>query len=388
MKPLQPELDRLKDDHRYRARRVLQSPQGVVVVVDGQPLLSFCSNDYLGLASHPELIRAMQQAVVDSGAGAGASHLLCGHHEQHHALEQELARFVGAPRALLFSTGYMANLAVLTSLVGRHGLVLEDRLNHASLIDAARLSGARVRRYRHGDTGQLAEWLAGTDGALVTTDAVFSMDGDLAPLPELHDHAVKNGAWLLADDAHGIGVLGNNGRGSLEYHGMGFDDNTIYMGTLGKALGSFGAFVAGTEEVIETLIQRARTYIYTTALPPPVAATTRAAIALLQRDPGPRNRLQENISYFRQCAGDIGLALLPSETAIQPVVLGDSARVLEVSQHLQFKGLLVPAIRPPTVPEGTARLRISLSAAHTREHLDSLLSALSDLSHPGSGGRP
>jgi 8-amino-7-oxononanoate synthase len=369
-------LDRLKQKHLFRRRRVLESPQGVEVVIDGRPMLAFCSNDYLGLANHPLLRQAMIDGVDKYGVGAGASHLLSGHTAAHHALEEELAEFVGADKALLFSTGYMANQAVITSLVGRHDQVIEDRLNHASLIDAARLSRATVKRYPHADVAKVNELMNSAAQTLVSTDTVFSMDGDLAPLPELV-RATRDKAWLLADDAHGIGVLGENGRGSFQYHGLGLEPHTIYMGTLGKAMGSAGAFVAGSSDLIETLIQAGRTYIYTTAMPPAVAEATRAAIQLLSFGTDLQEKLASNVARFRHGAGELGLQMLDSTTAIQPIVFGSSERAISASQALENEGILVPAIRPPTVPDGTARLRITLSAAHTEQHIDRLLEGLS-----------
>lgn len=380
MKSLIPYLDGLKQKHLFRQRRVLESAQGVEVRIDGRDMLAFCSNDYLGLANHPVLKQAMLAGVEKYGVGAGASHLLSGHTAAHHALEEALAEFVGAERALLFSTGYMANQAVITSLTDRHSLIAEDRLNHASLIDAARLSRAEVRRYAHNDIASVARLLSGRDGSLVTTDAVFSMDGDLAPLPDLVSITSQAGSWLLADDAHGIGVLGDHGRGSFSHHGLELMSHTIYMGTLGKAMGTAGAFVAGTSELIETLVQRGRTYIYTTAMPPAVAEATRAAIRLLSQDDEMVNTLRANITRFRATATELGLDLMESITAIQPITFGSSERALAASQALEGEGFLVPAIRPPTVPEGTARLRITLSASHTQDHIDRLLEALAVLS--------
>jgi len=376
---LQAFLADLHRQHQFRTRRVLSSAQGVEIVVDKKRLLAFCSNDYLGLASHPDLRRAMIDGINRYGVGAGASHLLSGHSSAHHALEEELAEFVNAERALLFSTGYMANQAAITSLVGRHSLVLEDRLNHASLIDAARLSRAKVKRYPHADATQVDRLLVTDSNALVSTDTVFSMDGDLAPLERLVD-ITRNRAWLLADDAHGFGVLGERGRGSFQHHGLALESHTIYMGTLGKAIGTAGAFVAGNSDLIETFIQSARTYIYTTAMPPAVAEATRAAIKILSNSNELPQKLSANVEYFRNHASGLGLKLMDSVTAIQPVVFGSSEQALRASRALEEAGILVPAIRPPTVAEGTARLRITLSASHTLEHIDRLLGVLSDLS--------
>jgi 8-amino-7-oxononanoate synthase len=294
----------------------------------------------------------------------------------HHALEAELADFVGAERALLFSTGFMANLGVVTTLVGRHEVIAEDRLNHASLIDAARLAQAKVRRYAHADAGAVAALFGETPPRLITTDAVFSMDGDLAPLPALSALAARHQAWLLVDDAHGLGVLGAQGRGSLNHFDLAPRTAHILMGTLGKSFGGFGAFVAGDTDLIETLIQRARTYIYTTALPPAVAEALRASLAIVRREDWRRERLRGLIARFRRGALALGLNLLPSTTPIQPLLVGTAAAAVTLSEALRAAGVLVPAIRPPTVPEGASRLRVSLSAAHTEADVDQLLAAL------------
>jgi 8-amino-7-oxononanoate synthase len=367
----------------YRARLIVDSPQGVDVQIDGRRLLSFCSNDYLGLANHPDVIAAFRRAVEQYGVGAGASHLVSGHSRAHHALEEELADFVGAERALLFSTGYMANLGVVGALAERHGCIYEDRFNHASLIDAARLARTRVKRYRHVDVAHLRALLHQNEGRgglsgtrLITTDAVFSMDGNLAPLPELAAIALQSGAYLIVDDAHGIGVLGEGGRGSLEHWRLSVGPQVILMGTLGKALGTFGAFVAGPPELIETLIQQARTYVYTTALPPAVAEATRASLALVRNEPWRRQRLKELVARFRRGAAALGFNLTVSPTPIQPLILGGANQALAAAQHLRKAGFLVPAIRPPTVPDGTARLRITFSSAHEEAHVDRLLDAL------------
>jgi 8-amino-7-oxononanoate synthase len=380
MRSLEQDLEQRRRAHLYRKREVLETAQGVQIAVGGERLLAFCSNDYLGLANHPQVVRAFQLGAERYGVGSGASHLVSGHSATHHALEEELADFVGAERALLFSTGYMANLGVVSTFATRHGTVFEDKLNHASLIDAARLARAEVARYPHGDVGKLSQMMHDAERPeLITTDAVFSMDGDVAALAALKALAQKHGARLLADDAHGFGVLGEAGRGSFEAQGVGFDSSVILMGTLGKALGTFGAFVAGNACVIETLIQQARTYIYTTALPPAVAEATRAALKLVRSDAAPRQHLRALIGRFRAAAAQIGLKLLPSDTAIQPVVIGEAQAALVASGVLRKHGIWVPAIRPPTVPEGTARLRISFSAAHTFEHVDRLLDALGPL---------
>jgi 8-amino-7-oxononanoate synthase len=362
----------------YRSRLILESPQGVEVLIGDERLLSFCSNDYLGLAQHPDVIAAFQRGAERYGVGAGASHLITGHSRAHHALEEELAEFVQCERALLFSTGYMANLGVVTALSDRHGSIYEDRLNHASLIDAARLVRVRVKRYAHVDVTHLRRLLDEKPGGgrLITTDAVFSMDGDLAPLPELAALAAKSDARLIADDAHGLGVLGTHGRGSLEHWGVPAKSPVVLIGTLGKALGTFGAFVAGDAMLIETLIQQARTYTYTTALPPAVAEATRASLKIVREEPWRRQRLRDLVARFRAQASALGLTLAPSDTPIQPVILGTAQRALAAAEQLRSRGILVPAIRPPTVAQGSARLRITFSAAHQDAHVDRLLEAL------------
>jgi 8-amino-7-oxononanoate synthase len=363
-----------------RRRRTLESAQSAHVVVDGKKYVAFCSNDYLGLANHPELIAAAQVGAAQFGIGAGASHLVLGHARAHEALEQQLAAFVGLPRALLFSTGYMANLGVVTALLGRDDAVFADRLNHASLNDACVLARAQFKRYVHNDLEQLQRLLAATTARrkLIVVDAVFSMDGDIAPVPELLALAERHDAWLLLDDAHGFGVLGAGGRGVLEH----FDvqhPRIIYMATLGKAAGVFGAFVAGDATLIEMLMQRARTYIYTTALPPLLACAVSRSIELIAAGASLRQNLNENIIQLKQIVTKSflnGWRMLPSLTAIQPLVIGDNRAASEVAEKLAARGVLVPAIRPPTVPQGTARLRISLSAAHTTDDVRQLGHAL------------
>ncbi len=365
--------------HLYRQRPLLESPQGPQVRVDGGELLAFCSNDYLGLANHPEVIQAMRDGAAQWGVGGGASHLVIGHSTPHHQLEEALAEFTGRPRALLFSTGYMANLAAVTALVGQGDTVLEDRLNHASLLDAGLLSGARFARYLHNDAASLAKRLDKAEGnSLVVTDGVFSMDGDLAELPALCAAARAKGAWLMVDDAHGFGPLGATGCGIVEHFGLGLDDVPVLVGTLGKAFGTAGAFVAGSEELIETLIQFARPYIYTTSQPPAVACATLKSLELLRTEGWRREHLAALIARFRAGAAELGLTLMDSPTPIQPLLIGDSARAVELSRLLRERGLMVGAIRPPTVPAGTARLRVTLSAAHSVEQVDRLLAALGE----------
>lgn len=363
----------------YRQRPLLESPQGPLVKVDGRELLAFCSNDYLGLANHPQVIEAWRAGAEKWGVGGGASHLVIGHSTPHHELEEALAEFTGRPRALLFSTGYMANLGAVTALVGQGDTVLEDRLNHASLLDAGLLSGARFSRYLHNDAASLANRLSKASGnTLVVTDGVFSMDGDLADLPALCAEARNTGAWVMVDDAHGFGPLGATGGGIVEHFGLGMDDVRVLVGTLGKAFGTAGAFVAGSEELIETLVQFARPYIYTTSQPPALACATLKSLQLLRSEHWRREHLNALIKHFRAGAQAIGLQLMDSATPIQPILIGDSARALQLSQLLRERGLLVTAIRPPTVPAGSARLRVTLSAAHSLAQLELLLEALAE----------
>jgi 8-amino-7-oxononanoate synthase len=363
----------------YRQRPLLESPQGPLVRVDGRELLAFCSNDYLGLANHPQVIEAWRAGAEKWGVGGGASHLVIGHSTPHHELEEALAEFSGRPRALLFSTGYMANLGAVTALVGQGDSVLEDRLNHASLLDAGLLSGARFSRYLHNDAVSLANRLRKVSGnTLVVTDGVFSMDGDLADLPALCAEARRAGAWVMVDDAHGFGPLGASGGGIVEHFGLGVDDVQVLVGTLGKAFGTAGAFVAGSEELIETLVQFARPYIYTTSQPPALACATLKSLELLLSEHWRRDHLNALIKRFREGAQAIGLELMDSATPIQPILVGDSGRALQLSQLLRERGLLVTAIRPPTVPAGSARLRVTLSAAHSLAQLELLLEALAE----------
>ncbi|WP_288375776.1 8-amino-7-oxononanoate synthase [uncultured Pseudomonas sp.] len=363
----------------YRQRPLLQSPQGPEVVVDGQRLLAFCSNDYLGLASHPEVIAAWRDGAERWGVGGGASHLVVGHSTPHHEVEEAIAELTGRPRALLFTTGYMANLGAITALVGQGDTVLQDRLNHASLLDGGLLSGARFSRYLHNDPASLASRLdKATGDTLVVTDGVFSMDGDLADLPALAAVARPHGAWLMVDDAHGFGTLGANGGGIVEHFGLGIDQVPVLIGTLGKACGTAGAFVAGSDDLIEALVQFARPYIYTTSQPPALACATLKSLQLLRDERWRREHLGALIRQFRQGAQQIGLALMDSPTAIQPILVGDAARALTLSKMLRARGLLVTAIRPPTVPAGGARLRVTLSAAHSEAQLQLLLNALAE----------
>ncbi len=362
----------------YRQRKIVQG------VADRQSyqlanrtLINFCSNDYLGLAHHPKVIKAFQDAVNQYGVGSGAAHLISGHSIEHHALEEALAEYVGYPRALLFSTGYMANQGVINALLDRSDAIFGDRLNHASLIDAALLSKAPLYRYKHNDLSDLARQVVRSDARyrMIVTDAVFSMDGDLASISQLAEYAKKTHSWLMIDDAHGLGVLAK-GQGSLVYWQVSAQDVPIYMATLGKALGVFGAFVAGSEALIETLIQDARSYIYTTALPPAIAAALRCSLQIVQQEQDRHTHLQTLIDYFCRAAKQLELPVMPSLTPIQPILIGDSAKTTMISEQLLQKGLWVSAIRPPTVPKNTARLRITLSATHTIEQIDYLLDCL------------
>jgi 8-amino-7-oxononanoate synthase len=371
------ELVSLEEAGLRRHRRVLESPQRAHVRVDGRDYIAFCSNDYLGLAAHPELAAAACEGAQRYGVGAGASHLILGHTSAHHALEHALARFVDLPAALFFSTGYMANLGVVTTLAGRDDAIFADKLNHASLNDAALLSRAQFKRYAHCDMRAL-EHLLKTSSAkksVIVSDTVFSMDGDVAPIEALLALARRYDAWLVLDDAHGFGVLGAHGRGILEHSGV-RDARIAYVGTLGKAAGVYGAFVAGERELIEMLVQRARTYVYTTATPPLIAHTLLKSLELIERESDRRTRLKELITRLKNGLGSSRWKLLSSETPIQPLIIGDSRDALALSARLAQRGILVPAIRPPTVREASARLRISLSADHTLTDVDALVHGL------------
>ncbi len=378
MKSLRDFLAQRKREHLYRQRRIAAGAQRPVMEIDGRRVVNFCSNDYLGLAADPRLTEAFRRAADECGLGSGASHLISGHHRWHHALEERLAEFTGRERALVFSTGYMANLGVIQALVGPGDAVFADRLSHASLLDGAMLSRARLTRYPHGDAEALARRLDASRAArrLVVTDGVFSMDGDVAPLSGLVQAAERHGAWLMVDDAHGIGVLGQQGGGSLQRAGLGQDEVPVLVGTFGKALGTAGAFVAGSAELIDYLVQTARPYIYTTAMPAALAAATLASLDVVAAEPERRSYLHSLVRRFRVLARELPAPLLASETPIQGLVLGSAERALAVSRRLFGLGFLVSAIRPPTVPAGSARLRITLSAAHSRSQVDDLLDAL------------
>lgn len=372
-------LEALKQAGLYRSRRVIDSAQGIYVQVEGRKVLNFCSNDYLGLANNPEVIASFKQAADKYGVGSGSAHLVCGHSREHHALEEELADFAGRDRALLFSTGYMANLGVIAALMGKGDVVYEDKLNHASLLDGGLLSGAKFKRYLHNDIRNLQlkmqSQVAGQN-AMIVTDGVFSMDGDFACLKSLVEVAQQHEACLMVDDAHGFGVLGRTGAGLVEQCQLSQHQVPLLVGTLGKAFGTSGAFVAGSEAMIENLIQKARTYIYTTALPPAIAAATRASLQRVKQDNWRREKLERLVARFRSGARQLGLSLMPSASAIQPILLGSSQSAVLASEYLLQQGLWVSAIRPPTVPQGSARLRITFSALHEERHVDRLLNAL------------
>jgi 8-amino-7-oxononanoate synthase len=372
-------LDRRNREGLYRHRLTLESSQGPIIRMAGSQYINFCSNDYLGLAAHPKVIEGLRAAATRYGVGSGASHLVCGHSAPHHELEEALAEFTGRPRALLFSSGYMANTGILTTLLQRGDHVFEDRLNHASLLDGGLHSGARFQRFPHNDVAALETKLQGAQGPrLVVVDGVFSMDGDTAPLAELADVCKQQDAWLMVDDAHGFGVMGERGVGSTEAAGLDASSVPVLMATLGKALGTAGAFVAGSELLIESLVQQCRNYIYTTAIPPAVAAASLVALRLLWEESWRREHLAELVARFRRGAQQLDLPLLPSQSAIQPLLVGDATQAVQLSEQLRDKGLLISAIRPPTVPVGTSRLRITLSAAHSPEQVDSLLQGLAD----------
>ncbi len=379
---LKSDLENKRRAGLYRQRLINSSAQGVRPTIDGQTLLSFCSNDYLGLANHKKIKMAFIRAVETYGVGSGAAHLINGHSRLHHDCEQRLAEFTGRDRALLFSTGYLANLGIASALLGRHDFVYQDKLNHASLIDAAKISGARLVRYRHNDTAQLASLLQENQAEsrkLVMTDGVFSMDGDCADLAEIARISAQHQGWCMVDDAHGFGVLGKTGAGLLEQLELRQQQVPILMATLGKAVGTAGAFVAGSDDLIETLIQQARPYIYTTAAPPAIAAATLCSLDIIERESWRREKLQELIGYFRARMAAIEVELMPSDTAIQPIVIGDNNRVLELGKNLMHEGIHVGAIRPPTVPVGSARLRVTLSAAHEKSDIDQLVNTLGQL---------
>ncbi len=377
---LHQDLDERASLGLLRQRRMMLSPQSPHINVEGKSYLSFCSNDYLGLANHPKLISALQQGAANFGVGAGAAHLVSGHTKLHHDLEIALAEFIGKPMALLFSTGYMANLGAVQALVGKGDTVFADKLNHASLNDAMQLSRANMQRYRHNDVVHLAQLLEKTISGrkLVITDAVFSMDGDIAKLPDLLRVCEQHDAWLLVDDAHGFGVLGEGGHGSLSHCGI-TSPRIVCMATLGKAVGVSGAFVAAEKVVIDTLINHARSYVYTTAMPPALASAALVGLELIEQGDEMRAHLHKLIAQLRSGFHELPWKLMPSTTAIQPVLVGDNNQALSLSERLRERGIWVAAIRPPTVPQGTARLRITLSAAHRPSDVTRLIEAFHEL---------
>lgn len=366
----------------YRSVKVSESAQAPIMQIDGKEYLTFCSNDYLGLANHPEIISAFKKAADTYGVGSGAAHLINGHSIEHQKLEESLAEFTGRDKALLFSTGYMANLGVVDALLNRGDHLFADRLNHASLIDAGLLSKAKMQRYAHNDMGAVQKLYtkSGIDisftNSMIISDGVFSMDGDEAPVNDLANIAKQHQAWLMIDDAHGFGTLGKTGAGLIQQQNLSQNDVPILMATLGKAVGTAGAFVAGSHDLIEYLMQTARTYIYTTAMPPAVAAATSASLKLVQQESWRREKLNELIRLFKRGAKELGIELMASNTAIQPIVLGSTEKAVVISRLLQEKGILVTAIRPPTVPDGTARLRITISANHDEKDINTLLYTL------------
>jgi len=373
-------LAQLKANELLRSRMLLESPQGVHVRVNGREVISFCSNDYLGLASDPALIAATERSLRLCGVGAGASHLVTGHYQLHEEFETAFAAFVGKPAALLFSTGYMANLGVFMALLDRHAEVFADKLNHASLNDAAQLCGAKFSRYGHGNPDQLESLLARSTAStkLIASDLVFSMDGDIADVDGLLSLAERYDAWLYLDDAHGFGVL-NDGRGGMSEAARN-SDRVIYLATLGKAAGVFGAAVAAHETVIRWLVQKARPYVYTTAMPPMLAGTLLESLKQIKAGSARRDVLRAHVVALRQGLKDLSSwTLMSSGTPIQPLVIGGNADAVNVSKKLLERGLLVPAIRTPTVPKNTARLRITLSSAHSEEDVSRLSDALREL---------
>ena len=379
---LAPALAARQQEKLYRQRLTLSTAQGPLVQLKGREFLNFSSNDYLGLANHPSVISAFQASAEQYGVGAGASHLVVGHQQPHEQLELALAEFTGRERALLFSSGYMANLGVLKALLAKDDVIIQDKLNHASLIDGGLASGAQLLRYRHNDLDHLDQLLNKSVSAnknarkILAVDGVFSMDGDIAPLDALADICDRYDVALMVDDAHGFGVVGEQGAGCSEHFCLDQKRLPIVMGTLGKAFGVSGAFVAGSHEMIDTLIQYSRTYIYTTALPSACAAAALQSLDIIKAQPERRQHLQDLITYFRKAINDLDFNVLPSSTAIQPLIIGDSEKTLALSQALLKAGLLVTAIRPPTVPIGTARLRITLTAAHSFAQIDQLIDVL------------
>ncbi len=374
---LQAHLDKRANEGLLRQRRLLDSPQAEQIVADDQDYLSFCSNDYLGLANHPALIAAMQDAAGAAGVGSGASNLITGHHRYHDVLEQQLAAFVGLPAAMLFSTGYMANIGVLGALTGRHDAIFADKLNHACLNDGGYYSQAEFHRFAHNDVDALETLLKNSTARrkLIAVDAVFSMDGDIAPIPDYLALCEQYDAYLYIDDAHGFGVLGTHGAGSLSHFNL-KSERLMMMATLGKAAGVAGAFVAGEKVVIDYLIQTAKSYVCSTPAPPALSATLSESLSIIAQGDDLRDHLFGLIDDLKRNLKLKKWHLMPSDTTIQPLVVGDNFKALALSEHLQARGILVPAIRPPTVPVNTARLRISLSAAHQQADVETLVNAI------------
>ena len=384
-------LSERKKQKLYRSVKVTETPQAPLMIIAGKEVLNFCSNDYLGLANHPKVVSSFKEGVNKYGVGSGSAHLINGHSMAHQQLEEALADFTGRDRAMLFSNGYMANMGVISALLGKGDSLFQDRLNHASLLDAGLLSNAKMRRYKHNDINHLKRLYESASGSLSTkdnnepknsmiaTDGVFSMDGDVAPISALAKIAKDRKAWLMVDDAHGFGVLGKQGAGLLEQQNLSQTDVPVLMATLGKACGTSGAFVAGSEELIEYLTQTARTFIYTTAMPSSIASATLTSLKLINEETWRREKLRELIRRFKQGAEQLGIKLMASDTAIQPIMIGSTEKAVMVSESLQERGILVSAIRPPTVPEGTSRLRVTFSANHTLDQVDKLLESLETL---------
>lgn len=376
--PISQQLAELKQQGAYRQRHQLDSPQEIEVVIDGKPFLSFCSNDYLGLANDARVCQAAKDAISNFGVGSGASQLISGYSSLHASLEEQLSDFLGYQRCVLFSSGYLANLGVISALSSRHSLILQDRLNHASLIDAARYSSGDLNRYQHRDIDYAQQIVndSQSDSHLIVSDGVFSMEGSIAPIDQLQQLKRHDNDKLIIDDAHGIGVLGNEGRGSLEHLGIDTSMVDVLIGTFGKSFGGSGAFVLSDNDTIDYLIQKARTLIYTTAPPAALAAAAAQSLNIIINEPERRQRLHKNIQYFRHAISETPLELLDSITAIQTIIIGENKQALLFSKQLEKRGLLVLAIRPPTVPKNTARLRITLSSEHTQQHIDQLVNAL------------
>lgn len=374
-------IQELQQQHAYRIRKTLESPQGVSVFIDGKPFISFCSNDYLGLANDPRLANAASAAIKNFGVGSGASQLISGYSKPHAELEAALADFFQVEQALLFSSGFLTNLGVLNSLSTKSTLILQDRLNHASLIDGAMYSEGQLKRYRHLDVNHAAELIADTahQELIIASDGVFSMEGTLAPISQLISLKHQHNGLLIVDDAHGIGVMGNHGKGIVEHYKLAVNELDLLIGTFGKAFGSSGAFVAGSKDIIDYLIQTSRTLIYTTAMPAMLAAAAQTSLDIIKNEPSRRKKLHDNIAYFKSCANNAGIVIQDSITPIQTIIIGDNQKTLQASEQLSKQGILVIAIRPPTVPKNTARLRITFSSEHSYAQIDKLIAALQDI---------